>query len=225
LLVVSVTRQIVHANERRMKRLVLFLKATTLGGLFVVLPLFVLILLATRLVLEIHTAAKTLIGKLAGESSEAAHFPILFSILLVVAVSFLIGLVMISRRAQSANNWFEGRILFRLPGYAAMKAIVGGLAGESHEGALRSGLLTVDPGIECLVFIVEDHGDRLTVFIPGSPNPGNGAVQIVRKDLVRPLNARITEVGTALQQWGHGSAKVLAKHGAVLPPELPVPPS
>ncbi len=208
-----------------MKRLVLFLKATTLGGLFVVLPLAVLILVATRVVLEIHAAAKTLIEKLAGEASGAAQFPILFSILAVVAVSFFVGLMMISRRAQSANSWFERKILFRLPGYAAMKAIVGGLAGANHEGALRSGVLTVDPGIECFVLIVEDHGDRLTVFIPGSPNPGNGAVQIVRKDLVRPLNARITEIGTALQQWGHGSAKVLAKHRAVSPPELPVPPS
>jgi uncharacterized membrane protein len=66
--------------------------------------------------------------------------------------------------------------------------------------------------------VIEDHGaDHFTVFIPGSPNPASGNVQIVRKNLVRMLNVRVTDIGVALQQWGVGSAKVLAKHGAATP--------
>ena len=34
------------------------------------------------------------------------------------------------------------------------------------------------------------------------------------KDLVRFLNVRMNGIGPALQQWGMGSAKVLAKHSA-----------
>jgi hypothetical protein len=49
---------------------------------------------------------------------------------------------------------------------------VGGLTDTSREDVVKSGLLTVDPGIEAFVFVIEDHGDdHLTVFIPGSPNP------------------------------------------------------
>jgi hypothetical protein len=84
------------------------------------------------------------------------------------------------------------------------------------------GLLTVDPGIEAFVLVIEDHGgDHLTVFIPGSPNTGSGNVQIVRKDLVRMLNVRMTDIGSALQQWRVGSAKVLAKHSAATPANPP----
>ncbi len=195
-----------------MKRLAAFLKATTLGGLFVVLPLIIFAGLSAKAVLGIRAAAQALMEKMAGEGSEAAQFPILFAILIVVAISFLFGLAMMSRSGHAAGDWFERTVLFRLPGYVAVRAIVGGLAGTSHEGAVKCGLLTVDPGIESFVLVMEDHGsDRLTVFIPGSPNPGSGEVQIVRKDLVRMLNVRVTDIGSALQQWGVGSAKVLAK--------------
>ena len=34
------------------------------------------------------------------------------------------------------------------------------------------------------------------------------------KDLVRFLNVRMNGIGLALQQWGMGSGKVLAKHSA-----------
>jgi hypothetical protein len=34
------------------------------------------------------------------------------------------------------------------------------------------------------------------------------------QDLVRFLNVRMNGIGPALQQWGMGSAKVLAKHSA-----------
>lgn len=205
-----------------MKRLAAFFKATTLGGLFVVLPLIVLFGLLTKAVMSVRATAQSLMEKMAGQESEAAQFPILFAVLIVIAVSFAFGLAMISRRGQAAGRWFERTLLFRVPGYAAVRAIVGGLTDASREGVVKSGLLTVDPGIEAFVLVIEDHGDdHLTVFIPGSPNPGSGNVQIVRKDLVRMLNVRITNISSALQQWGVGSAKVLAKHTAATPTTPP----
>jgi uncharacterized membrane protein len=205
-----------------MKRLASFLKTTTIGGLFVVLPLVVVIALLAKAVMGVHAAAQSIMAKLAGEQSEAAHFPLIFALLIVVSFSFLFGLAMTSRRGQATSRWFEGKLLFRIPGYAAVRAIVGGLADSQGEGVVKSGLLTVDPGIECFVFVIEDHGDgRLTVFLPGSPNSASGNVQIVRKDLVRLLNVRITATTAVLQQWGMGSAKVLAKHAARSPADPP----
>jgi len=201
-----------------MKRLAAFLKATTLGGLFVVLPLIVVFGLLGKVVMGVHGVAESLMNKLAGEGSVEAHFPIIFSILIVVGISFAFGLALISRRGQATGRWVERTLLFRIPGYAAVRAIVGGLADASSEGVVKSGLLTQDPGIEAFVLVIEDHGgDYLTVFIPGSPNPASGNVQVVRKDLVRMLNVRMHDIGAVMQQWGTGSAKVLAKHNAATP--------
>ena len=201
-----------------MKRIAAFLKTTILGGLFVVLPLIVVLGIMTKLVMGVHDVAESLMNKMAGEHSEAAHFPILFAILIVIGISFTFGLALSSRRGQATGGWVERTILLRIPGYAAMRAIVGGLADASSEGVVKPGLLRVDPGIEAYVLVIEDHGGgHLTVFLPGSPNPASGNVQIVRKDLVRMLNVRMTTVTSVLQQWGMGSAKLLAKHNAATP--------
>jgi uncharacterized membrane protein len=114
-----------------MKRLAAFLKATTLGGFFVVLPLIVLFALLTKAVMTVRTAAQSLMEKIAGEESEAAQFPILFAVLILVAVSFAFGLAMVSQRGQTAGRWFERTVLLRVPGYMAVRAIVGGLADAS----------------------------------------------------------------------------------------------
>ena len=127
-----------------MKRLAAFLKTTTLGGLFVVLPLIVVLGLLTKLVMGVHAAAESVMAKLAGKESEAAHFPIIFAILIVVGISFAFGLALTSRRGQASGNWLERKVLFRIPGYAALRAIVGGLANASNEDVVKSGLLTVD---------------------------------------------------------------------------------
>jgi uncharacterized membrane protein len=201
-----------------MKNLAAFLKATTLGGLFVVLPLIVVFGLLGKVVMGVHGVAESLMNTLAGQESVEAHFPIIFSILIVVGISFAFGLALLSRRGQATGRWVERTLLFRIPGYAAIRAIVGGLADASSEGVVKPGLLTQDPGIEAFVLVIEDHGgDYLTVFIPGSPNPASGNVQVVRKDLVRMLNIRMHDIGAVMQQWGMGSARVLAKHNAATP--------
>src|SRR4051812_10586229 len=107
-----------------MKRLVAFLKTTTLGGLFVVLPIAVVLLLSGKVVMGVHGLAQALVGKIVGQHSEAAHFPVVFSVLLVIAISFAFGLAMISRRGQA----FERILLFRVPGYAIARGIVRGFA-------------------------------------------------------------------------------------------------
>ena len=204
-----------------MKGLAAFLKATTLGGLFVVLPVVLVFALLTKAVTTVHAAAQSIMEKLAGEGSQAAHFPLIFALLIVLGISFVFGLAMITQRGQATGSWLERKLLFRVPGYAAVRAIVGGLANAKREGVVKPGLLTLDPGIEAFVLVIEDHGDDyLTVFIPSSPNPGSGNVQIVRKNLVRALNVRITNISSALQQWGMGSAKVLAKHNAATSTDL-----
>jgi len=198
-----------------MKRLAAFLKATTLGGLFVVLPVVLVFALLGKAVLGVHDTMESIMVKLAGEGSDVAHFPMAFAVLIVVAISFMLGLTMISRRGKAASSWFERALLYRVPGYTTARALVGGFANIESDDAFKPGLLTLDEGIQCLVLITEDHGNGLlTVFLPGSPSPASGNVQIVSKDLVRPLNVRLADIATAHQQWGVGVKHLLAKHAA-----------
>jgi hypothetical protein len=57
-----------------MKRPAAFLKATTLGGLFVVLPLIVVFGLMAKVAMGVHEVAEPVMAKITGEHSDAAHF-------------------------------------------------------------------------------------------------------------------------------------------------------
>lgn len=196
-----------------MKRIAAFLKATTLGGLFVLLPVIVVFILIGKAVVTTHSAALAIMDSLAGHDSVAAEFPMIYSLLIVVGLSFLFGLMMISRQGRAVGTWIERTLLYRAPGYTAVRAIVGGLTIAERDGVVKPGLMKTGDGTEAFVFITEDHGNgKLTVFLPGTPNPGAGSVLIVMRDHVRTLHVRITSITQALQQWGVGSAQVLARH-------------
>lgn len=196
-----------------MKRIAAFLKATTLGGLFVLLPVAVLFVLVTKIVVTTRSGAQALMETFAGHDSVAAEFPMIYAVLMVVGLSFALGLMMISDRGRSAGTWVERTLLARVPVYPALRAVIGGLASAHNEGVVKAGLLRTRDGVESFVFIIEDHGNgKLTIFMPGTPNPSSGSVKIVPRDLVRPLQVRISAIANALQQWGVGSAKLLARH-------------
>lgn len=196
-----------------MRRIAAFLKATTLGGLFLLLPVVVLIVLVTKIVVTTRSGAQALIETFAGHDSVVAEFPMIYAVLIVVGLSFALGLMMISRRGRAVGTWIERTLLFRVPGYSALRAVIGGLTCVESEGVVKPGLLKTRDGVESFVFITEDHGDgKLTIFMPGTPNPGSGSVKIVPRELVRPLHVRISTIVNALQQWGVGSAKLLARH-------------
>ena len=201
-----------------MKRFGAFLLATTLAGLFVVLPAMLVLVLLSKTVLTVHALAKTMMTGLTGQHSEEAEFPLIFSALILLVICFAIGLAMLWARGRTVGRWIEGRLLMRLPGYAALRAIIGGLDGRSRERMVKPALLTMEREARCFVLIIEDHGpDYFTVYIPGSPNPASGSVQIVPRKHVDILNVGMTDIAQVLHQWGIGSRKVIKKHHVATP--------
>ncbi len=195
-----------------MKRLAAFLKATTLGGLVVLLPVVVVLGVAAKTVLGVRGVAQSFMEKIAGGNSDAAHFPIVFAVLIVIAISFALGLAMISRHGRQAGSRIERTLLFRMPGYLAVRSIIHGFS-NIREGGARPALLTLEEGLECFVLVTEVHADgRLTLFIPSSPNPSSGNVQIAQANRVQYLQVPVSTVLAPLQQWGVGAQNVLAKH-------------
>ena len=199
-----------------MKRIAEFLKATTVGGLFVLLPVIIVAGLIGHGVSSVRNAVQALIEKIAGEHAVSEEFPLLIAIVFLLGLSFFLGIGMVSGKGRKVGNWLERTVLSRIPGYSALKLVFSGFGAAEKEGAVKTGLLTLDEGIKCVVFVMEDHGDGwLTVFVPETPNPTTGTVQFVRSDLVAILPARLPEVGPALQHWGIGMGAIVAKSGGL----------
>jgi uncharacterized membrane protein len=196
-----------------MRRLGLFLKTTTLGGLFVLLPIILTVFLLSKALAAARVASAKIISLVTGQPHEAVQFPMILALLLVLAVSFALGLLMTLPIGAKSARWIEQVILYRLPGYVAVKNIINGLANTEREGMVRPALFALSDHADVLAFVMEDHGDgRLTIFIPSSPTAASGGVQIVRRERVRILNVRLHSIVKAINQWGVGTRHLLARH-------------
>ncbi len=93
-----------------------------------------------------------------------------------------------------------------------MKTIVDGFSGAEINSRIQPALVASHDGAQLLAYLVEDHGNgKVTVFLPKSPSAATGTVAIFPKELVTPLDIKLGEAVTALNQRGVGTRALLEK--------------
>ena len=144
-----------------------FLKTTTLGGLFILLPLLLLFLLLSE-VMDMLVGIATPIADLFPQGTfDEAKFPVILALLLLIGTSFLIGLWLHSKTAKRFGKWTEGKTVGRLPAYNFLKSLVTGLLGEEDTARFKPAMLVSKEGQREFAYVVEDHGNgNLTVLLP-----------------------------------------------------------
>ena len=153
-----------------MKTITKFLEVTLVGGLLVVLPLWVSLLLLL----------KAIKGALAMLLPIAKLLPQWFvhekvaALGLLLVICFVVGLLIRTRPGRRFGDWLTQHILGRIPGFALMRGMTRQLAGKKGEQSFQPALVEIE---EALVpaFIIEKHADgQFTVFVSSSPTPMAG---------------------------------------------------
>jgi uncharacterized membrane protein len=187
-----------HARE--------FFVNTLVGGLLVVVPIYLAVLLLLK-------AMKSVVGlvqpfaKLLPASLPAEH---VLSLLLVLSLCFLIGLAVRARTGRAIRERIEKSLFERIPGYALFRSLTQRLAGESRENVWQPALAEIE---EALVpaFIIEELEDgSFTVFVPSIPTPLAGAVYVLSRDRVHPLDVPFTQAIQTVSRWGAGAKELVA---------------
>ena len=195
-----------------MKRITEFLKTSALGGLLVLLPVLLLFLILTEAV-QLIVALATPIADLfpAGTFDNIEH-PVLLALLLLLLVSFILGLALRLAFLRRMGGWAERSVLKRLPVYNAMKNLSRGLLGAEDEGAVfKPAILTSTSGERHIAYLVEDHGDgHATILIPRAPTAFAGDLVIVPRERITLLKAGLGEVSVVVNNWGLGMRELLA---------------
>lgn len=198
-----------------MKGLLGFIKATLAGGFFVVLPMMLIYLLLNE-TLEAATAlAKPIIDLLPKGFVEGAQFPNLIAIVLILLVSLLFGLAMRTTLGKRLIEKAEHAVLEKIPGYSAIRSLSTRIFGADVDGQFEPALLSLPLDGKVLVFVVERHDDgQYTVFLPSSPTPGIGTIQVVPAERLQHLDAKSSKVFETLSHWGVGTRDVVKKPSA-----------
>jgi uncharacterized membrane protein len=187
-----------------------FIKTTVIGGLVVVVPLSLLVIIFSDLFFTLVDISRPV----------ADHFPfnqlvntIIVSLLAVTAIffiCFIMGLVVRTSWGVAGKDWFERSLLNRLPMYSMFKNLTHRFVGEEGTQFAPAEIDLHDSGCTLLGAIVEELDDgRLVVFVPITPAATVGQVCLVPKSRVKRLNASLGATINSITEWGIGTKELV----------------
>ncbi len=189
-----------------MKTVLRFVKTTLIGGLLVLLPVWLLALLLLKAINSALVVLKP-IAELLPQHVIHAEWAA-FGLLLLIC--FATGLLVRPRPVRRLGHWLEGEVFNRVPGYSLVRRITRRLAGTADEQSFQPALVAFDD-TTVPAFIVEKHADgQVTVFIPSSPTPLVGAIHIVAGARVHPVDVPLHKAVGCITEWGAGTGQWLA---------------
>ena len=176
-------------------------------GLIVLIPVAIIVLLLAKIV-EVLEA----VGKPLGlESMLSTAIAIAVGVLLLLALCFVVGALVRSRRMGLSFERIEAAVLSKVPGYDVLGSVLKGFA--DNQSRFPPVLVQLfGPGTAVFGMIMDENEDgSLTVFVPASPALTVGVVHVVAPDRITRLEAGISDVTGCVSQWGIGSRKVLSE--------------
>ena len=187
-----------------------FILSTLLVGAIVVVPVYLAILLLLQLAGSLLGIIRP-ITALLPESLPAEN---VIAILLVLVVCFLVGILVRTSIGHAIWDGIERTLFQRIPGYTLLKGLTHRMADDSDETSWKPALVELE---DALVpgFIIEVLDDgRFTVFVPSVPTPLAGAVYILARERVHPLDVPFTKALQTISKWGSGSKDLVAAMSA-----------
>ena len=188
-----------------MKSIRRYLLGGLVTGFIVIVPLYLSILLLLKAMGSIRGLVKPVSllipDWLPGED--------LMAFLLVLILCLVVGIIVRTTAGRAVRERIERSLFERIPGYALLRSLTQRLVGEDRENVWKPALVEIE---EALVpaFIIEEFDDgRYTVFVPSVPTPLAGAVYILERRRVHPIDVPFTQAIKVISRWGQGSKELV----------------
>jgi uncharacterized membrane protein len=189
-----------------MKQALVFTTRAVLAGLLIIVPLY----LAILLLLKGMKSVVSLVKPFAMMLPEWVPAETALSLLLVLAICFVVGIAVRTRAGRVVRDQVERTFFERLPGYGLLRSLTQQMTGKSRENIWKPAMFETDEGL-LLAFIIEEFADgRYTIFVPSIPTPLAGAVYVVERKRVHPIDVPFTDALKTVSRWGSGSKDLIA---------------
>ena len=186
-----------------MKTLAEFTKTTLIGGILIVLPIYVSILLLLKAI----SGLIALVNPITAGIPASVEFRGVLAVVVLVAICFATGLVVRTGPGLRAKNAFEEAILSKLPGYALLRGLAGRIAGEADEQTFAPALVEIEEALVPALIIEELEDGSYTVLVPSVPTPMAGALYILPRERVHPVDVSFTTALKVFTKWGTGAGE------------------
>ena len=182
------------------------LKSALFRGLLILLPILFLIIIIDEFIgLMIGLATPIADLLLPPEVIDSIPETELLALLLIVLGAMTAGLLAMIPPINTLGNYFETRVLDKIPVYKPLRTLLHALLGSEDTEAFKPALLASGDGAVDPVYIVEDHGkSHVVVLLPWSPASFAGSLKFVPRTKVYPLELSFDEFSLAIGHFGVG---------------------
>lgn len=186
-----------------------FIKTTIIGGLMLLLPLVVVVLIIGKAFQISMVVAKPLGALIPIDSVGGVALANILAVLVILVLCYLAGLVARFSGIKRRVAGLEGLLIATLPGYAFAKTLVSGVVkAEDEVGKMTPVLVTLDDYKQIAFEVERTPGGTVVVFLPGAPNPWSGSVAYLSEDRVEPLDMTPQDAIKNIRVLGRGSAQI-----------------
>jgi uncharacterized membrane protein len=200
-----------------MKAFLAFVKTTLIGGLVIVLPLWLSLLLLGKLVGHL----KAIVTPISALLPAGLNSPTLLASLVLLLACFVTGWLVRTRPGRGIKTAVEHRIFERIPGYNLMRSLAVQMTGIDKNRTTQAAFVEFGDALVPAI-IVERHEDgRFTVFVPSAPTPVAGSIHILPPHRVHAIDVPLIKTMRCVSQWGVGTRDLLAAAGLLKSPEKP----
>ena len=189
-----------------------FIKTTVIGGLVVVIPLSLIIIIFGDLFVNLVAIAQPVAKYLPFNELLNTIIVAVLAIVSILIICFTTGLIVRTSWGVSGKNWFERTVLNRIPMYTMLKNLTHRFVGEESTQFAPAEIDLFESGCTVLGVIVENLPDeRIAVFVPITPAATVGQIYLVPKERVKQLNVSLGEIINSVSEWGIGTRKLYEK--------------
>lgn len=188
-----------------MRSLAEFTKTTLIGGILVVLPLYVSLLLLAKTV----TGLLALVAPVTAQIPTDVEFRQIIAVLVLVAVCFVTGIIVRTGPGLRAKSAFERAVLLKIPGYELMRGLAGRITGRADDPTFEPALVEIEEALVPALIVERLDDGRYTVLVPSVPTPMAGAVYILPPERVHPVDVPFTKALAVFSKWGTGAGDMV----------------
>jgi uncharacterized membrane protein len=190
-----------------------YVATSLLTGLLIAIPLYLAVLLLVKVLQSVARVVRPL-AKVLPEGIPAEE---ILSVLLVLVICFLIGAMIRTPAGRRARENIDKFLSDKLPAYAMFQGMTQQLLGM-HEGHVwKPALAELAAGLRPAFIIEECEDGRYTVFVPSAPAPFSGAIYILTRERVHPVDIPFTQALRSVTRWGAGSKNLVAAMNRGMP--------
>jgi uncharacterized membrane protein len=183
-----------------------FIKTTVVGGFVFLIPAAIVVVVLGKVIGALKTLAKALAPVFGIESFVGGLVLNLLALAVIVLLCFVAGLLARRASAKHMRAKLDSTLLNSFPGYAFVKGFADNLRHtEELAGSFVPVAVQFDDYVQLAFETHRADDGKVSVYLPGAPNPWSGTVVYVSSERVRPLAITLTDAIRNIRTLGKGS--------------------